>query len=95
MNNSDKPAMPYIPTNPWSDEAANGFGGLTKREYFSGLAMQGITSNPSDADLTSDYVLENLGLPKGTKYSFEKHYSMYVAKKAVKFADALLTELEK
>ena len=47
MNNSDKPAMPYDHTF----EDINGdifrrmYTGLTKREHFAGLAMQGILAN--------------------------------------------------
>jgi len=47
MNNSDKPINPYYPNRPWNDESANGFQGLTKREYFAGLAMQAMISNPN------------------------------------------------
>ena len=40
MNNADMPAMPSI--NEW---AGRKYLGLTKREHFAGLAMQGILSN--------------------------------------------------
>ena len=53
MKNSDMPAMPLN-----SDEHADGFmnrqsiaittAGLTKREHFAGLAMQGMLTNPCD-----------------------------------------------
>lgn len=40
MNNSDMPAMP-VPLNPGSSFQGHGpADGLTKREYFAGLAMQ-------------------------------------------------------
>ena len=42
MKNSDLPAMPQLRKNPWKE--LNVDGGLTKREYFAGLAMQGILS---------------------------------------------------
>jgi len=46
MKNSEQPAFPY-PNNELVD--APQFGGLTKREYFAGLAMQGqITAWNSD-----------------------------------------------
>lgn len=42
MNNSDMPAMP-VPLNPGSSFQGHGpADGLTKREYFAGLAMQGL-----------------------------------------------------
>lgn len=68
--------------------------GLTKREYFAIKAMQGFLANPSETEITSTYVLEKLGLPKETKYDFEKHYTKYVAKIAVSYADALIAELD-
>jgi hypothetical protein len=55
-------------------------GGLTKRELFAGMAMQGIASSTS-----------SLG---GSGHLFHEHESS-VAKVAVEYADALITELEK
>ena len=48
MNNGDRPAMP-IP---------NKVSGLTKREHFTGLAMQGILSNSALVDVLNDDVYE-------------------------------------
>lgn len=45
MNNADMPAMPNL--KKWVSENAYesiSDGGLTKREYFAGLAMQGLLS---------------------------------------------------
>lgn len=42
MENSEQPVAPWNSNRPWNDESANGFSGLTKREYFAGLAMQGM-----------------------------------------------------
>lgn len=39
MENKDKPTFPFTPNRPQDYESANGFSGLTKREYFAGLAM--------------------------------------------------------
>lgn len=52
MNNSDMPAMP-VPINP-GEVAANGMNldGLTKREYFAGLAMQGLIASFGQHDVT-------------------------------------------
>lgn len=49
MKNGDKPAYPSISTN-WSlAELNNGMqDGLTKREYFAAMAMQGILSSSAD-----------------------------------------------
>ncbi len=49
------------------------YGGLTKREYYAGLAMQGIIS----------------------KRDGELNGSDWVAMKALDYADALISELEK
>lgn len=76
MNNGQQPkdsdwAFPVInPDNTYAQL------GLTKREYFAGLAMQGILSNSSHWDDS----LKNL---------------QWASKTSVKFADALLKELEK
>ena len=52
----------------------NAHEGLTKREYFAGLAMQGILSKAGFSAAHNDL-------------------HQYLAQEAVKFADALLTEL--
>lgn len=54
--------------------------GLTKREYFAGLAMQGLLSNP---EWMKEY--------KGEKYLMQTDI---VAEVAIKTADALLKALE-
>jgi len=51
MENTDRPAHPFHPKRPHSDEAANGYSGITKREYFAGLAMQGILTTLSDSSV--------------------------------------------
>lgn len=57
---------------------------LTKREYFAGLAMQGIKSSPELSRICSDAAVHN-----GAKQQ------EYIAKMAVIDADALLAELAK
>jgi hypothetical protein len=60
MENKEQPAMPHTPTRPWDNESANGFSGLTKREYFAGLAMNGLLSQehqPSFAHLAEASVM--------------------------------------
>jgi len=45
MNNADMPAMAHMEYNPDNQPIAY-YSGLTKREYFAALAMQGMLSNP-------------------------------------------------
>lgn len=74
MNNKDMPAMPT---------QVNGgdiYGGLTKREYFAGLAMQGLCANP--------LVKESEG------GLLEADLMKMVSELSVRHADALLEELE-
>ncbi len=60
-------------------ERSVGFrGGLTKRDLFAAIAMQGILGHPDSRDLEPDSVL----FPK------------YCASQAVRFADALIAELD-
>jgi hypothetical protein len=68
MKNADMPVSPceYFHTN--QDAPA----GLTKREYFAGLAMQAIASSPEVSACDG----------------------VYVATRAVEWADSLLAELE-
>ncbi len=67
--------------------------GLTKREYFAAMAMQGILSNSAESSVSTSFVLQELGLPKETKYVYEEHYTAYVAKVSCAFADALIKQL--
>jgi len=50
MNNGDMPAMPTNPVESIGNTTITRSyveGGLTKREHFAGLAMQGLLSNPN------------------------------------------------
>jgi len=76
MNNADKPAAPI---NGWSDDPI--YQGLTKREHFAGLAMQGILGCQN---ITERMVSDNLGVIKADE----------VGEAAVSMADALLKALE-
>ena len=89
MKNSDMPAMPAGITgkrrinqnDPGSDFETMSYSepihrGLTKREHFAAMAMQGILSNP--------------------RWEGKDDYLAYqVASSAVRYADALLAELER
>ncbi len=78
MENKDKPSYPFNPSQPWNDEAACGFSGLTKRESFASLALQGFmaTLDPSTGHYPN---FENVE---------------YLAKLSVTAADQLLLALE-
>lgn len=88
MDNGDAPAMPCDIAKV-IDPLGRDCGpehqskGLTKREYLSGMAMQGICSVGRDEDLTEICLQENIS-PKNA-----------IARAAVSYADALLAELEK
>ena len=82
MNNADMPAMPQTEE---SYNAAGEYilevrGGLTKREHFAAMAMQGVLSGVNgDADL----------------HNSAEEWKEDVASASVEFADALLAELER
>lgn len=56
MNNSDKPAMPQ--SLKMSDATHIHSPGLTKREYFAGLAMQGLLAKHGDDDYEEGKIAE-------------------------------------
>lgn len=58
--------------------------GLTRREYFAGLAMQGIITNDKLVNTCVSLAKENRNTPENI-----------AANRAVRFADALLKELAK
>lgn len=73
MENKELPAFPLITNGGSINE------GLSKREYFAGLAMQGLlASNPKD-------IQGNMNIPA----------LLPVAAFSVEYADALLAELDK
>ena len=75
MKNSNEPALPC------TKATGEVFDGLTKREHFAGLAMQGLITGMGDSDW--EYFRET-GL----------NASESAAKLATSFADALLKQLE-
>lgn len=79
MNNADMPAMP---SNDRYKKTVDGLvsDGLTKREHFAGLAMQGMLSATDEGDCR----MHESGVFTG-----------HLSRNAVEFADALLKELEK
>ena len=72
MNNGEQPITPTPRYNQSSGQPNGHLLGLTKREYFAGLAMQGMLANKDASDFTSfttaevairyaDELLEQLG----------------------------------
>lgn len=91
------------PANPTDHVITDSFGnvegieekrwsGLTIRQYYSGLAMQAEVG--ADTSVTTKEIMEYLGLDKDP-YDYRVHWHMYLAKRAVAAADALINELNK
>jgi len=70
-----------------TDEDARTQRGLTKREYFAAMILQGLMANPERYKYISD-AIENDGMPQSL--ATEKNCN-----KAVKIADALIEALNK
>ena len=87
MNNSDTPAMPQSGTEGNSGDLNNsqdwGGSGLTKREHFAGLAMQGMLSSKYVGDFGNEINDDSYDHTHG------------LANNAIRYADALLKELDK
>jgi hypothetical protein len=78
MENGNKPINPILD---WNEVKADSTG-LTKREYFAGLAMQGLMSNP-------EFI-------KGGSFDFESRKTAErVSRISTKVADEVLKQLEK
>lgn len=54
MENSQKPAFANMPSHTDPQHTIGEYGGLTKREYFAAMAMQGICSNVDWAKTIED-----------------------------------------
>lgn len=76
MNNADQPAFPGKEI---SEYRYNFTPGITKREYFAAMALQGLLSNP---DYNRPSLREKMVTTPNT------------AKAAISYADALLQQLE-
>jgi len=77
-----------------TDTESGHYQGLTKREYFAGLAMQGILSSSEDS-VSIKHVKNTLGISDDTTYEYPKHWMQYLSITAIAAADALITELNK
>ena len=79
MNNADKPINPVLTQNP-------SLIGLSKKEYFSVLAMQGLLANPQ----YWKRVYKDISTLKSDKDSIECVFAHY----SIKIAEELLKQLE-
>ncbi len=82
MNNGNNPASPIF--DHMGDvfmSESGGLSGLTRREHFAGLAMQGMISSKYFAEFCRE--------------TLDCEQAEGVAATAVRYADALLAELEK
>lgn len=76
MENAEKPIYPVLTQSPFLQNDTSL--GLTKREYFAGLAMQGILANQS--------IVVGLKFKSGDAYK--------ITKASIELADELLKQLE-
>ena len=79
MKNADKPINPVLTQNP-------SLLGLTKREHYAGLAMQGLLANPQ----YWKRVYKTLSSLKANKDSIECVFAQF----SIKLADEILQQLE-
>ena len=85
MENGKQKAHPFINKNGDAEQ------GLTKREYFAGLAMQGMLAN-----IDQSYGEPNVNAAS-MEFALKRQQQLIndVAIKAVEYSDALLAELDK
>jgi len=79
MTNADMPAMPFSSTQLINGDVECGATGLTKREHFAAMALQGLLSNPATGD--------------SSLWDNAPEWANQMTSSAVEFADALLAEL--
>ena len=84
MKNADKPINPVLTQSPSLQNDTSL--GLTKREYFAGLAMQGLLANPQ----YWKRVYKTLSSLKANKDSIECVFTQF----SIKLADEILKQLE-
>lgn len=84
IKNGDMPAKPtpYMDMVNMSGELHCDNAGLTKREQFAAMAMQGMLSNKYVSDFSAEINDDSYDRPNG------------LANNAVRYADALLAQLE-
>jgi hypothetical protein len=102
MSNANEPAYPEIKTEAAYDEDGRGVlyantysvGGLTKREYFAAVAMQGLCADHKRFDDLTTVIEAIHGQQAGSRENTQTLRNI-IAKMAVGHADALLAELER
>lgn len=58
MNNAEKPAFANMPSHTNPKNTVEDYGGLTKREYFAAMALQGMLANKDAADFSKEACAE-------------------------------------
>lgn len=69
-------------THPIAENTLSGYGGLTKREYFAAMALQGICANPEFYKIASKRLIPD-------------QMGVFYAEAATQQADLLIDELNK
>jgi len=85
MSKANKPAFPCHVYQPRNEEEDRGYLGLTKRELFAAMAMQGYVSTFSD--LAQTEAIKRSSKERGI------HPATLVAQLSLQYADALLAEM--
>lgn len=82
MSKANEPVFPFHSLAHTDANAPHAYigGGLSKREYFAAMAMQGVVHSWQQM---------------GVDPTIEKRMANQIASRAVEFADALIAELEK
>lgn len=78
MNNSDKPINATLTYNSSTGLPNGQYLGLTKREYFAGLAMQGLIISQGEKNMVNDWGV----------------HGQRISENATNIADELLKQLE-
>jgi len=75
MNNKDMPANPIFNSEGFTSTEIIGshFNGLTKLEYFTAKAMQGLSANPEANGVVPDLAQGAVQLAKATLKELEAH----------------------
>ena len=91
MTNANDPVFSTDTINPLDGVFNHPPIGLTKREYFAAMSMQGMLAN-----ITQDYAIPNVN-EKAMEAALkrEKEFIEAVAEKSIKYADALIKKLNK
>lgn len=94
MTKADEPAFPSVYRNIGHNvREMITDGGLTKREYFAGMAMQGMLANNDGVNRVWKAAKELN--PHDLQGAATREVERHLAEKSVECADALLAELEK